>query len=91
MRFAGTVKIVLPLVRELNFEGQRGSRREEKGNHNVDIPKSTQKLSSGGVRTLSEGFARLAPRRGVEAKRQSGTSMGRRKEGREEKRRIPDA
>ena len=68
-----------------------GSKREEKGNHNVDIPRSTQKLSSRGVRTLSEGFARLAARGGGEAKRQSGTSMGRKKEGQEEKRRIPDA
>ena len=68
-----------------------GSKREEKGNHNVDIPKSTQKLSSGGVRTLSEGFERLAARGGVGAKRQSGTSMGRKKEGQEEKRRISDA
>ena len=69
-----------------------GSKREEKGNHNVDIPKSTQKLSSGGVRTLSEGFERLAPGGvGWEAKRQSGTSMGRKKEGQEEKRRISDA
>ena len=70
-----------------------GSKREEKDNPNVDIPKSTQKLSSGGVRTLSERFERLAPRGGGgwEAKRQSGTSMGRKKEGQEEKRRISDA
>ena len=30
MRFAGTVKIVLPLVRELNFEGQRGFQKRSR-------------------------------------------------------------
>ena len=44
--------------------------------------------------SLQEGpkrFARLAAQGGWEAKRQSATSMGREKEGQEEKRGIPDA
>ena len=37
------------------FRVRGGSKREENGNHKVDIPKSTQKLSSGGVRHARRG------------------------------------
>ena len=38
MRFAETVKIVLPFERELNYEGQRDPKRDEKGDHNLETP-----------------------------------------------------